>query len=105
MVAAAVLRFVPVVVGITVGITLMCTGAATVTFVDILTAATGLGAPMIMSKEAVDLWMDVALSCIMRGVLANTGGGVFVEFNVKVFAVVMTAFAFAIPCLLEKFRC
>ena len=55
---------------------------------------------IIVSGVAVDLLMDTLATLILgvRGVDA------MVDVNLKVFAVLMTAFEFIIPCPLEGFR-
>ena len=60
---------------------------------------------IIVSDMAVDLLTDV-LGDIIRGVLTNIDADVLVvDLNANVFAGVMTAFEFAMPCPLEECRC
>ena len=95
---------IPVVTVTVVVMGLVCAGEVIGTFVEVLTVDMRVNVLIIVSDVAVELLIG-ALTLTMRGVLTNIGADVLMDVNVNVFAGVMTAFRFAMPCPFEDFRC
>ena len=80
---------------------MVCAGAVIDMFCEVLT----VNVLVIVSKVAV-AWLMDALTVIIRGaLLTNIDVDVLMDANVNVFAGLMTAFDFAMPCSSEDLCC
>ena len=105
LVVVEVLLLVVVLLVVIVVRALVCAGAVIGTlFIEVLTVDMRGNAVIILFDMAVGLLVN-ALSALMCGVLTNIDVDVFLDVNVNAFAGKITTFEFAMPDLLEGFRC